>query len=577
MTEGNSDQPGSSSLTRLISRGRRLVRHVKPARSTVKADLIAGVPGAISSVPDGMAASVLAGVSPVHGLYASIFGPIGGGLTASTRLMVITTTSAAALAAGSAVASVPPETRERSLFLLTLLAGVAMILAGAFKLGRYTRFVPHSVMVGFLSGVAANIVFGQLADFFGTSASGDFPLAKAINVLLHPGRMDLGATLAGIAALGLLLALQKTRLAPFSSLIALIIPSVVVAILGSDSIPLVRDIGEIPRGLPTPSLPHVKDFSVSVVLGALSVSALVLVQGAGVSESAPNPSGTRSNPNQDFIAQGVGNLLSGVFRGQPVGGSVGQTALNVSAGARSRWGAIFSGLWMVVILVAFSGIVGSVVMATLAAVLILAAIGSFRWSAIGSILRTGRISQVAVISTFVATLFLPVTAAVGVGLVVSILMQLNQEAIDLRIVELVPVAGGRFQERAAPAQLASREVVLLDIYGSLFYAGARTLQAHLPAPGTATHTAVVLRLRGRVMLGATSFSVLSDYAGQLEAGGGRLYLSGIDQSLVQQMHRTGIFAESGHVKIYEATDLVGGASDNAYRDAQRWVAMDDPA
>jgi SulP family sulfate permease len=75
-----------------------------PDRSTFREDLVAGLPGAVSNVPDGMAASVLAGVNPVHGLYASIFGPIGGGLTASTRLMVITTTSAAALAAGSAIA-----------------------------------------------------------------------------------------------------------------------------------------------------------------------------------------------------------------------------------------------------------------------------------------------------------------------------------------------------------------------------------------------------------------------------------------------------------------------------------------
>ena len=78
---------------------------IAPDRPTLKQDLVAGVPGAISSVPDGMAAGVLAGVNPVHGLYASIFGPVGGGLTSSSKLMVITTTSAAALAAGSAVAA----------------------------------------------------------------------------------------------------------------------------------------------------------------------------------------------------------------------------------------------------------------------------------------------------------------------------------------------------------------------------------------------------------------------------------------------------------------------------------------
>lgn len=90
-----------------------------PERTTLKQDMLAGVPGAISSVPDGMAAGVLAGVKPVHGLYASIFGPVGGGLTSSSKLMVITTTSAAAVAAGPAVAGVPAERRSEALFLLT--------------------------------------------------------------------------------------------------------------------------------------------------------------------------------------------------------------------------------------------------------------------------------------------------------------------------------------------------------------------------------------------------------------------------------------------------------------------------
>ena len=100
------------------------------AGAALKADVLAGLPGAIGSVPDGMAASVLAGVSPIHGLYASFAGPVAGGLSTSTRLMVITTTSAAALAAGSALEDVDPASRPGALFLLTLMAGGTMIAAG---------------------------------------------------------------------------------------------------------------------------------------------------------------------------------------------------------------------------------------------------------------------------------------------------------------------------------------------------------------------------------------------------------------------------------------------------------------
>ena len=542
-----------------------------PRREDLRGDLVAGVPGAISSVPDGMAASILAGVSPVHGLYASMVGPIGGGLTASSKLMVITTTSAAALAAGSALESVPSNERPQALFLLTLLAGGLMVVAGLLRFGRYVRFVPHSVMIGFLTGVAINIVFGQIPDLVGADVSGPFALAKFWDLVTHPGLIEPATTACGVAALVALFGLAHTRLATYSSLIALIIPSVIVAVVGSTTVELVKDVGAIPQGLPAPYVPHLSDLSVSLVSGALSVAALVLIQGAGVAESAPNPDGTRADTNRNFLAQGVGNVLAGLFRGQPVGGSVGQTALSVSAGARSRWAAIFAGLWMAIILIALSGLVGQVVMATLAAVLIAAAIGSLRTDAFFAILRTGRISQIALVSTLVATLLLPVAQAVGLGLVLSLMMQLNQEALDLRIVELVPDGGG-FAERPAPQALEPARVVLLDVYGSLFYAGARTLQARLPDPTGVDRPVVVLRLRGRAQLGATSFTVLADYAERLHAAGGRFFLSGLDPAALEQLERNATVDTSGLVEVYVATDRIGESSLAAYDAATAWLA-----
>jgi sulfate permease, SulP family len=193
----------------------------------------------------------------------------------------------------------------------------------------------------------------------------------------------------------------------------------------------------------------------------------------------------------------------------------------------------------VVILVAFAGIVGKVAMPTLAAVLIFAAVGALRPFELATIWRTGRRSQIALAATFVATLFMPVAAAVGVGVVLSLLLQLNQEAMDLKVVELVPTGDGRFREQPAPRTLTSHQATVLDVYGSLFYAGARTLQAHLPEVAGADAPAVVLRLRGRTSLGATFFRILASYAEQLGAAGGRLYLSGLDADMAARLARTG--------------------------------------
>jgi sulfate permease, SulP family len=340
-----------------ISAGGHWLHSVRPERRHLRADLLAGLPGAISSVPDGMAAAVLAGVNPVQGLYASFAGPVAGGLSSNTRLMVITTTSAAALAAGSALQKVPAAQRPEAVLLLVIMVGIALAAAGILRLGRYTRFVSYSVMIGFLTGISVNIVCGQIANLTGAPAHGAFPLAKAVNVVSHPGSINLPSLLAGLAALAILLLLSRTRVAVFSALIALVIPTVVVVLAGAESVAKVGDAGGIPGGIPIPHLPDLRLLSFSLVTGALAIAAIVLVQGAGVAEAAPNSGDAQPNPNQDIIAQGVGNLASGFFRGMPVGGSVGQTALNVTVGARSRWAAIWSGVWMLVILAIFSGLV----------------------------------------------------------------------------------------------------------------------------------------------------------------------------------------------------------------------------
>ena len=334
------------------------LRSAGPQRKYLGRDLLAGLPGAVGSVPDGMAAAILAGVNPVQGLYASFAGPITGGLTANTRLMVITTTSASALAAGSALSGVPAAKRPAAVPLVAIIAGAALVAAGLLKLGRYTRFVSYSVMTGFLTGVAVNIVCGQIPDLTGATAQGGFPLAKALNVIIHR------AVSSGLAA---------DRAGGTGHLAG----DVMDAGAGDQRAGGAgRSDGSCGAGRcvqrgpgrrrrwhpgwhPLPRLPDFGLLSPSLVTGALAVAAIVFVQGAGVAEAAPNEDG-QPQPNTDIAAQGAGNLVAGFFRGMPVGGSVGQTALNVSAGARSRWAAIWSGIWMLAILAALSPLVAKV-------------------------------------------------------------------------------------------------------------------------------------------------------------------------------------------------------------------------
>jgi len=200
--------------------------------------------------------------------------------------------------------------------------------------------------------------------------------------------------------------------------------------------------------------------------------------------------------------------------------------------------------------------------------LIYAAVMSFKPAEVWSVAHAGLTSWMALTVTLVATLLLPVAAAVGIGVAISLVLQLNQEAVDLRVVELYPTSDGQFAERPPPVTLSDDSVVVLDVYGSLFFAGAKTLQHELPLVGPAQNVSVVLRLRGRTTLGLTFLSVVSDYSDRLQKNEGRLYLTGLDPAVLKRWESDALTRRLTGVLLYPATDIVGAATHEAVLDAQ---------
>src|SRR5919199_1874067 len=224
--------------------------------STLRQDVLAALINAVVSVPDGLASAALAGVNPVYGLYTSIAAPIGGSLLVSAQLMQISTTSASALAARQAISGYPAEQRDQALFLLAVLVGVCLALFGVLRLGRLTRFVSYAVMTGFLMGVAVVLILDQLAPLVGVSPGGTNEVLQLLDLLAHAGQFS-GLTIAtGLLALGLAVVLGRTRLATLASLVALVVPSLLVVLLGWESVQQVVDVSPIPRGIPTLALPN---------------------------------------------------------------------------------------------------------------------------------------------------------------------------------------------------------------------------------------------------------------------------------------------------------------------------------
>jgi sulfate permease, SulP family len=567
--EAEVNQPGLREVREAVTNH---LRERLPNRASLREDGLAGLNSAVSSVPDAMASGILVGVNPIYGLYACMAGPIAGGLISSTQLMLIVTTSAASLSAGQALGGLRGEARDNALFLMVVLIGFLQVLFGLLRTGRLTRFVSYSVMTGFIIGIAILTILSQLPTILGFAPeTGNNKVTQTISLRANLDRVNLWSLAAAGLTFILAIVLPRTRIGNFGRLAAIVIPSLLVLLFRLGDVQVVRDVGTIPSGIPMPHLPSLSGMSADVVTGALAVAVIILVQGAGVSQSVPNPDGSRRSMSRDFIAQGAANVASGLFRGLPVGGSLSTTALTVISGSRSRWAAVFAGLWMALLVVVFPGLVSYVVMPALGMLLILASVSTIKPSDALSIWKTGWRSRLAGVTTFLSTLFLPIQAAVGFGVVLSALLYINQSSTDISVVELVKRSDGLIEERKPPQRLVSNKVTVLDVYGYLFYAGARTLQRLLPKPNGAESPVVILRLRGRTHLGATLVEVLSNYADKLRDVNGRLYLTGIGEDAYEQLIRTGKIRLSGPVRLYEATALRYQSTRQAHAEAESWL------
>lgn len=547
------------------------IRKRVPTAKSIRRDTIAGLTVTIASVPSGMAGGLLAGVNPIYGLYASMIGPVVGGLLSSTQLMVINSTSAVSLVAGEALTDVSGSPREGELFLMVVLSGLFAIAFGLLRLGRLNRFVSYSVMIGFMNGIALVLVLSQLPTAVGYKGEGANRLTQTFDLVSRLAELNVAALALAASALVLTLLLQRTRLHAFAGLLGIAAPSLAVALLGREDVQLVKNVGSISEGIPMPALPPFGD-ALKMITGALSVALVVVVQGAGVSQSVPNPDGSRNRASRDFIAQGVANVAAGLFRGLPVGGSLSATALNVASGGRGRWAAVSSGVWMAVIVLGVPELVAQVATPALAGLLILVGFQIIKPRDVASVWRAGWPSRLVGGATIIAMLVLPIQAAIGLGVAISTLVYVVKAATDITVVELVELPDGRLEEHEPPEQLTTDRVTVLDVYGDLFYAGIRTLERMLPAPAkSAEHPVVVLRLRGRSKLGATLEEVLSRYAEKLEDAGGRLYLTGLSQKAHDAVVHMSKLQVSGPVHAYEATPILGESTHEAHVDADTWL------
>jgi SulP family sulfate permease len=549
-----------------------MLDRLRVSHANVLPDLMAGVTSAFSYIPQGMAYALVAGVSPIYGLYTGVFAPVIGGLLAGSSFIVITVTNELAMPTGGILAAFGPESAVRALFTLTFLIGVIQLALGLLKFGRVTRFISHCVTTGFIAGVGVLLVLGQLQKLTGFKGqvSGNI-FVRTWNWLLHLNQLDFHTTLVGLLTLGLIVVLQHTRLKAVALVVALLVATLGVFLLRWNSVELVGALSRVPRGLPSPVVPDFR-MILQLLIPALSLAVLGLSVAAGVSQNYPEQDGTMPDASSDFVAQGAANLIGGFFQGMPAGGSISRTATSISAGAKSRWANIFAGVVLGIVLLTFAGFAELVPMAGLAGLLISIGTGVLNPDRIAKVWNTHIAERAAMVATFVLTLLIPLHWAIFAGVGLTLLVYIYSSSTKVRLVQIVRSGDGDFQEVAAPAQLPSDSVVALHAYGNAFFAAVYTLEAALPAPENAENSVVIFGLRGRESITSSAVAMLERYLRRLQARGNKLMLFGVEPSARRALERTGLMQVIGEESVFAASASIGGSFQQAWAAAHKIVS-----
>ena len=554
---------------------------LKPERSNLVADLLAGLTFALVNVPQAMAHALLATVNPVLGIYTLIVAVPVGALFTSSVFMNVSTTSALSVAVADGLATVSPADKLPALAALVLLVGIIQLAAGLFRLGFMLRFVSNAVMTGFLNGVAVLIILGQLGDLTGYRSPFRNSVMRAFDMLLNVTQVDIATTVIGLLTLGLIAFLLSTPLRKFAFIIAISAATLLVAILRTPLLPFasdfeavrtVADVALIPRSLPEIKLPQPALFA-QILLPAFSVAVIGLIQGAGVSQGTPNPNGKFPNVSRDFFGQGAANLAAGLVGGLPAGGSISGTALIMGAGARSRWTNIFAGLFVAAVVLLAAPLVEFVPMPALAALLIVAGFQGLRLPQAVTVWNTSRVARVVMLITFGATLVVSLQFAVLLGVAFSIALYVVSASNKIKVTEFALQPRGFPLEQDPPLVAPSNRLTLLNLYGSVFFASAGNIEGLLPRAEGSERAVVALIVRGETEVGSTFISVLQRYAESLKAHGGRFMLVGVDPALRDQLVKTGTLGIIGEENVFLATPQVGEAANNAARAAYAWLGQ----
>ena len=408
--------------------------------NTLKADAMAGLTGAIIVLPQGIAFAEIAGMPPIYGLYTAMITPIVAALFGSSKHLISGPTTAISLVIFSAVSTMAtPKSADfiALVLIITLLAGIFQFILGLARMGTLVNYVSHSVVIGFTAGAAILIATSQLKHVLGIDVPGGEFIEKWQHLVGGISETNLYVLLIAFVTLVTAVLLKKYLPKVPNLLMAMIVGGVITYYIdgAAHGVALV---GELPSQLPPFAVPNLSFANiVNLSSNAFAIALLGLIEAVAIGRSIASKSHQRIDGNQEFIGQGLSNIVGSFFSCYAGSGSFTRSGVNYSAGAKTPVAAIFAAVMLMLILLLIAPLTAYLPIPAMGGIILMVAYNLIDWHGIRHIFKASRRETVVFSITLLATLFLELEFAIYLGVIFSLIFYL-QATSNPRVVTVAP-------------------------------------------------------------------------------------------------------------------------------------------
>ena len=534
------------------------LRHYSPAAA--RADLVAGLSVAAVAVPQAMAYAMIAGLPAEYGLYTAVIMTAIGAVLDSSRQLINGPTNVISIALLSAIGGISAQDeRIQAAVLMAFLVGAIQLAISFLGLGDLTRYISHSVIVGFTAGASVLLVLDQTKNLLGLEAAGgahDHFLYRFWLTMTQIGNLSVPTCAVGLASILLVLALRwfngklGWRLLP-EFLIVVVAMGVATAVLGLDQYG-VKVVGDIPAKLPSPSVPTLDAEQVrSLASSALAIALLGLLEAISMAKAIAAVTGQRLDLNQQCLSEGLANFAGSFFQCMPGSGSLTRSAINQQAGAQTQWSGVISAVAVAIIMLFFAPYARFIPRSALAGLLMLTAARMVRPEEIRFHMRVTRFDAAIVAVTAIAAVAISVEFCVLIGVFMSFLLAIPRTGRML-LTEFALSADGAIQERLPEDEVCGR-ILIFGLEGEMYFGSGQSLEQHLDAIEarlTPETQVVVFRVKRARSPDAVGMALMERCVDRLQARGIQVLMCGVRRSFFACMERCGLAAKLGESNIF---------------------------